>query len=103
MTEVHLLDGRIINVWITRGNIQMSLGGEVRELKISEVWDTAALKARAAGQDKALELCVMFLTNVNTIDEEKEVELIKHLRDAGHTDLADAIALRGFAATVGEE
>jgi hypothetical protein len=46
---------------------------------------------------QALEICVMFLTNVNTITTEKQAEVVKYLRLAGMTDEADAVALGGFA------
>jgi len=53
------------------------------------------------GVKKALEICVMFLTNTNTITEEAQTELVKHLRAAQLVDLADAVTMGGFAAMVG--
>lgn len=65
--------------------------------------ELSALHARIEEGDKALDLCVMFLTNTNTINEDKQAELVKHLRESGRVDLADAIAMGGFAALVGDE
>ncbi len=52
--------------------------------------------------NKALEICIMFLTNANTITDEKQADLIKHLREAGRADLADAVAVGGMAAVISE-
>lgn len=49
---------------------------------------------------EALKICVMFLTNMNTITEENQTRLVKYLRDAGQKDLADAVAMSGFAGAV---
>lgn len=58
--------------------------------------------AELAAKDAALEICVMFLTNVNTIIEEKQTELVKHLRTAGMVELADAVAVGGIASIFNE-
>ena len=51
---------------------------------------------------KAIEICIMFLTNTNTITAEKQSELIELLKLTDMTDEADAIAIGGFASVFTE-
>lgn len=53
-----------------------------------------------AEKNAALDTLVMFLTNANTITEEAQAELVTNLRRAGRVDLADAVALGGFASAL---
>ncbi len=68
---------------------------KARVKQAEENWHKNEL--RASHMNSALATCVMFLANVNTITEEKQVELIKSLRMAGLVDLADSVAAGGFA------
>lgn len=62
-----------------------------------------AICEKAAEMEAALNLCVMFLTNVNAIDDEAQAQLIRNLQAAELYDLADAVAAGGFAAMVGND
>ena len=59
-----------------------------------------ALRERVAKVDKALTRCITFLTNVNTITDDSQIELVKELIDAGRTDLADAVSIGGFGSAL---
>ena len=59
-----------------------------------------ALRERVAKQDKALTRCITFLTNVNTITDDSQIELVKELIDVGRTDLADAVSIGGFGSAL---
>jgi hypothetical protein len=64
-------------------------------------WNTRpvenALETEKDFLKSALEICVMFLTNTNTIDEEKQADLVRTLREANLPVLADAITVGSFA------
>ena len=59
-----------------------------------------ALRERVEKADKALTSCITFLTNVNTITDDSQIELVKELIDAGRTDLADAVSIGGFGSAL---
>ena len=62
-----------------------------------ELLDLRAQARKLSALQAALSMSVQFLTNVNTITPEKTAEFIKALKDAGREDLADAVAVAGFA------
>lgn len=62
--------------------------------------ELAALRRAAEAKHDAMVIMAMFLTNVNTINEQSQVRLIQHLLDAGEQTIADAIAEGGFAAAL---
>ena len=59
-----------------------------------------ALRERVAKADRALTHCITFLTNVNTITDDSQIELVKELIDAGRSDLADAVSIGGFGSAL---
>jgi hypothetical protein len=65
--------------------------------------ELAAYRARIAELEAALETCIMFLSNTNTISDEAQARLVSQLVAAGRQDLADSVALGGFAALLGDE
>jgi len=69
--------------------------------KSLRVESLSTLQKRVEERGKALEICVMFLTNVNTIETDKCVELVRHLKDADMVELADSVSLVGFASLLG--
>lgn len=64
-----------------------------------ELLDLRAQAGKLPALQAAVSMSVQFLTNVNTITPEKTAEFIKALKDAGREDLADAVAVAGFAST----
>ena len=74
----------------------LDLGGLI-DLKDAEL---LALRERVAKKDKALTRCITFLTNVNTITDDSQIELLKELIDAGRADLADAVSIGGFGSAL---
>lgn len=70
-------------------------------LRGKQEWEITTFESDGTDEDvaknTALEICVMFLTNTNTITEEKQTELVKHLRTAGMDELAEAVAIGGIA------
>ena len=59
-----------------------------------------ALRERVEKADKALTRRITFLTNVNTITDDSQIELVKELIDAGRADLADAVSIGGFGSAL---
>lgn len=76
---------------------------ELRKSLAEKDAEIERLRARVEMLEDAISICVQFLTNTNTITDEMQVRLVKCLKDANRLDLADAIAVGGFASIVGEE
>ena len=70
------------------------------EIPVYVVEAVTALRERVAKADKALTRCITFLTNVNTITDDSQIELVKELIDAGRADLADAVSIGGFGSAL---
>ena len=70
------------------------------ELYVAPCVCATALRERVAKADKALTRCITFLTNVNTITDDSQIELVKELIDAGRADLADAVSIGGFGSAL---
>ena len=88
----------IVEVWEMQGLEWMA------EAAAAELADKAAellaLRERVAKADRALTHCITFLTNVNTITDDSQIELVKELIDAGRADLADAVSIGGFGSAL---
>lgn len=62
-----------------------------------------AQRAEIAQLREALETAVMFITNTNTINEDRQRRFVKQLIDAGEKDMADVVAVAGFASALETE
>lgn len=51
---------------------------------------------------KVLHSAIMYLCNINTITPESQAELVELLRGAGEVELADMVAVGGFASVFNE-
>jgi hypothetical protein len=84
--------------------LQMKPNSEKTHLDNAVIFSRHGEIEKAAAQlsayNAAINTLVMFLTNDNTIEPEAVAELIANLRRAGRIDLADAVAIGGFAAAL---
>lgn len=83
-----------------KSNLELQRLAANERQKMNMLETITQLRTESKAKHNALVTMAMMLTNVNTIDDESQAQLVRQLVDAGERDIADAIAEGGFAAAL---